>query len=397
LQRSLVILFAVSCGMTAANLYYAQPLLADIAHTFHTGPATASLVVTAAQVGYGLGLAFLVPLGDLVRHRTMIPVLLGGTVLALVAAASAPRIAVLAGALAAVGVTSVVAQVLVPFAAHLASDDERGRVVGTVMSGLLIGILLARTVSGVLAQVAGWRAIYMVAAGWTVLLGVALRRFLPFDEPTLGLRYRELLLSVVALAREEPVLRRRALYGALTFAAFNILWTSLAYLLSGPPYYYSKAVIGLFGLLGAGGALCATVAGRLADRGLERWWTGIFLATVAGSAVLLALGGHRLWALMAGIVLLDLGAQGAHILNQHTIFRLRPDARSRLNTVYMVSYFIGGALGSTLTGVAYATDRWDGVSTLAGAMGLVALFLWAAGPSGLRTQPPQAVHADGPP
>ena len=379
MPRSLVVLFAVSCGMAAANLYYAQPLLAQISRDFHTSPASASLIVTAAQVGYGLGLAFLVPLGDLVQRRTVIPLMLGGTVLSLIAAACAPGLAALGAAAVAIGATSVVAQMLVPFAAELAGDEDRGRVVGSVMSGLLLGILVARTAAGLLAQVAGWRAIYVAAALWMTLLALLLRRRLPSVKPKLGLSYRQLLVTVVDLARTEPVLRRRSLYGAITFASFNVLWTSLAFLLSGAPYHYSKAVIGLFGLLGVAGALCASAAGRLADKGLERWWTGIFLAVLATSAAFLAMGSHHLWALVVGILLLDLGAQGCHILNQHMIFALRPDARSRLNTVYMVTYFVGGSLGSALTGIAYTRYGWGGVSALAGIIGASGVLLWAVG------------------
>ncbi len=375
-KPALVALLALSCGVAVANLYYAQPLLATIATSFHTSSASAATVVTVAQVGYGLGLALLVPLGDIRERRRVVPLVLVATTAALVAAGNAPDIAVLAAAAAAIGFSAVVAQILVPFAAQLAGDAERGRVVGTVMSGLLIGILLARTVAGVVAELAGWRAIYLLAAGWVALLAVVLWRTLPAEEPRAPMPYRKLLASVIHLVRAEPVLRRRSLYGLLTFACFNILWTSLSFLLAGPPYHYSNAVIGLFGLLGAGGAVAASVAGRLSDRGLDGILSGVTLAVVAGSFGLLALGRRELAPLIAGVVLLDLGAQGTHLFNQSHVFRLDPAARSRLNTAYMVAYFVGGSLGSLGTGLVYDLAGWAGVCILGSALGTCGFAAW---------------------
>ncbi|MHB1503841.1 MAG: MFS transporter [Acidimicrobiales bacterium] len=378
ISSGMVALLAVSCGLAVANLYYAQPLLATIARTFHTTPGIAAFVVTASQLGYGVGLALLVPLGDLLERRRLVALVLVGTAAALAMAAVAPDMYFLMAAAALIGVTAVVAQVLVPFAAHLAADAQRGRVVGTVMSGLLIGILLGRVVAGAIAEIAGWRTIYAASAVWIAVLAIVLRRMLPPEQPTVTLSYRRLLGSVVSLARTEPVLRRRSLYGALTFACFNVLWTSLAFLLSAAPYRYPSVVIGLFGLLGAGGAMAAGFAGRLADREMAPPLTGITLATVAGSFGLLALGAHHLWALVAGIVLLDIGAQATHIFNQHLILRLHPESRSRLNTVYMVAYFAGGSLGSLGTGLAFGAWGWKGVCMLGGALGVSAVSLWVA-------------------
>lgn len=269
MTRGMVALFAVSCGVSAANLYYAQPLLASISAGFRAGAGRTALVVTAAQVGYGLGLALLVPLGDLLVRRRLVPVLLAGAAVSLAASALAPDLAVLAAAVAVTGVCSVAAQVLVPFAATLAAPERRGRVVGTVMSGLLLGILLARTVSGLVAELAGWRTVYAMAAGVVSVLAAVLARRLPGEEARPPVRYGRLLASVVGLVRTEPLLRLRSALGALVFATFSVLWTSLAFLLAGPPYHYGEAVIGLFGLLGAAGALAAAWSGRLADRGLE--------------------------------------------------------------------------------------------------------------------------------
>lgn len=375
--RRLVVVLAVACGVAVANLYYAQPLLHAIAVTFGVGPGEVGLVVTLTQVGYALGLVLLVPLGDRVDRRRLVVGVTLAAALALAGAALSPDLGALAGIGLAVGGLSVVAQVLVPFAATLASDAERGKVVGTVMSGLLLGILLARALSGALAQVAGWRSVYWVAGALMLGLALVLHRQLPSGHAAPGpVPYRRLLASVVSLLATEPVLRRRAAYGACTFATFSVLWTSLAFLLTRPPYRYGEAVIGLFGLAGVAGALCASVAGRLADRGLARLSTGVFVAVAVLAWALLDVGGHHLVALVAGVVVLDLGAQGVHITNQAEIYRLRPEARSRLTTAYMTSYFIGGAVGSAASALVFARAGWPGVCLLGLGFVGVALGLW---------------------
>ena len=372
----MVALFAVACGISAANLYYAQPLLPSIARSLHVGSDTAALVVTGAQVGYGIGLALLVPLGDMLVRRRMVPAILVGSAAALLVASVAPDIGVLVAAVAVAGMCSVAAQILVPFAAHLADDQSRGRVVGTVMSGLLLGILLARTFSGLVAEVAGWRSVYVAACVVVLVLAALLARTLPGEDPRATIVYTDLLRSVVRLMRTEPLLRLRSALGALVFAAFNVLWTSLAFLLVKPPYGYSTLVIGLFGLLGAGGALAASFSGRLSDRGLERFVTGGSLLSTAVAFGLLALGSHQLWALIIGIVVADLGIQAVHIQNQQLIFGIDPAARSRLNTGYMVTYFIGGSIGSATTGVVYTVGGWPAVVILGVGYSGAALVLW---------------------
>jgi predicted MFS family arabinose efflux permease len=372
----MVFLFAAACGVAVASLYYAQPLLPSIAQSLHTSSGTATLVVTGAQIGYGLGLAMLVPLGDMLVRRRLVPGILVISAAALFVAALAPTITVLIAAVAVAGVCSVAAQILVPFGAHLASDANRGRVVGTIMSGLLLGILLARTFSGLIAQVAGWRSVYVVAGGVVLLLVGILARTLPGEDVRPHHSYGELLGSVVYLMRSEPTLRLRSAFGGLLFAAFTVLWTSLSFLLAKPPYHYSEAVIGLFGLLGASGALMATLSGRLADRGHERLVTGASIAITVGSFGLLALGAHQLWALIAGIVVADLGIQSTHVQNQQVIFAIDPESRSRLNTGYMVCYFIGGSIGSATTGIVYSGSGWRGAVILGAAYSGAALVLW---------------------
>lgn len=274
MSRRLVAVLAVACGLAVANNYYAQPLLDTIARQFGVSTGTAGLVVTLTQVGYAAGLVFLVPLGDLLERRRLVVTVLAGTALALGAAAAAPSIAVLAATATLFGCTSVVAQILVPFAATLAADEERGAVVGAVMSGLLLGVLLARTVAGLVAEAVGWRSVYLVAALLMVGLAVVLRRELPRHRVETRLSYGGLLASVLRLVRAEPVLRLRSAYGALGFAAFSVLWTSIAFLLARPPFHYGEAQIGLFGLAGAAGAAANSVAGRLSDRGWTRPATG---------------------------------------------------------------------------------------------------------------------------
>jgi predicted MFS family arabinose efflux permease len=374
----MVLLLAVACGAAVANNYYAQPLLHTIATSFGVSEATAGLLVTAGQVGYAVGLALLVPLGDLLERRRLIARMLVLTAVAQTLAAAAPTFAVLASALALAGVTSVVAQIIVPMAASLATDNERGQVVGKVMSGLIIGILLARTVSGLIASVAGWRPVYVMAAVAMLLLAAVLYRALPEVEPSERISYRALLRSVLDLVREEPVLRQRMGLGAASLGCFSILWTPLAFLLSGPPYHYGTALIGLFGLAGLAGAAAAPAAGRLADRGRGRYATLGAIVILLGSWSLLDLGAHSLAALIAGTIALDLGVQALHISNQSAIYALRPQARSRLNTAYMVAYFLGGAVLSAAASLVYTAAGWNGICALGALTAAAALWFWLA-------------------
>ncbi|MCW3015983.1 MAG: transporter [Solirubrobacterales bacterium] len=369
-------LLAVACGATVANLYYAQPLLDTIAQAFGVSTATAGLIVTASQIGYAAGLVFVVPLGDLVHRRRLVCRLLLLTTLGLLLTAAAPSIAVLAVGVGVVGVTSVVAQVLVPLASELAAEDDRGRVVGVVMSGLLIGILVARTVSGLLAGLVGWRGVYVAGAAVMLVLTAALWRALPDTPPPSTLPYRRLLVSVGTLVRREGVLRRRMHYGAMGMASFSALWTTLTFLLSREPYHYGDAVIGLFGLAGLVGAGSARFAGRLSDGGREHAATGIFWLLVLAGWGFLALGTTSLLAVIVGIVLLDLGVQGQHILNQSTIYALAPEARSRVTTAYMGHNFLWGAAGSAAGALAFSAGGWGAVCGLGVAFSVLALVGW---------------------
>ncbi len=375
-SRPLVLLLAFTCGAAVANLYYAQPLLNTIAHAFSVSNSTAGLLVTVTQAGYVVGLALLVPLGDLLERRRLIAAMLLLAAAGLAAGAAAPSFAVFALAVAALGVTGVVAQIVVAMSSSLAGEHERGSVVGTVMSGLLIGILVARTISGLVAQLLGWRVIFVLAAVVMVLLAGVLRSALPRVPATERLRYPALLRSVLELVRNEPLLRQRMLLGATAFGCFSVLWTSVAFLLSGAPYHYGNAVIGLFGLAGLAGALAAPVAGRLADRGRGRAAMSGSILVLLLSWGLLAFGHSSVVALIAGIVVLDLGAQAMHISNQSAVYSLHGQARSRLTTAYMVAYFSGGVALSAATSALYSSGGWDAVCALGAATAAVGLITW---------------------
>ncbi|WP_203234801.1 MFS transporter [Modicisalibacter coralii] len=372
----LTFVMALACGVAVANIYYAQPLLDTLARGFEVSRGTAGLIITLTQLGYAAGLILLVPLGDLLERRRLIVTVSLATAVALAGTALAPDITLFFVCALATGLTAVVAQILVPFAAHLASDAERGRVVGRVMTGLLLGILLARTVSGGIADALGWRAVYWLAAALMVVQALLLSRLLPREPGQTRLGYGALLASVLSLLRDEPLLRRRLFYGAMGFAAFSAFWTTLPFLLARPPYDYPDSVIGLFGLLGVTGALCANLAGNLHDRGLSRVATGSFLCLIVLSFLAMTLFAHELAAIIVGIVLLDLGVQGNQILNQSAIYQIRPEARSRITTAYMTGYFLGGAAGSGGAAWLYTLAGWPGACALGAAFALAAVLFW---------------------
>lgn len=370
LSRGLVMLFAVACGLSAANLYYAQPVLNTIAEDFGAGSGTAGLIVTFSQIGYAAGLALLVPVGDLISRRRLIPLVMVVTATSLVVSAVSPDIGLLIGVALIVGAGSVAAQILVPMAASLASDERRGQVVGTVMSGLLLGILLARTISGLVAGVSSWRVVYVMAAVLTLLMALVLSRKLPPEGDRPPMSYGSLLKTAARLLVTEPLLRRRVVFGALGFAAFSVFWTTMAFVLAGAPYHYGDITIGLFGLVGAGGALCANFAGRWADRGLTKTTTLAFALCVGVSFLPLWVGRHSLTMMIIGILVLDVGVQGLQVTNQSMIYRLAPEARSRVTSAYMVCYFAGGAIGSALGGSLYGRHGWAGVCLLGAGIGI---------------------------
>jgi predicted MFS family arabinose efflux permease len=384
-----VLLMAVACGAAVANIYYAQPLLNTIAHDFSVSDGTAGLLVTASQVGYAAGLVLLVPLGDLLERRRLITGILLITALALAATAAAPNFGLLAAALLVVGVTSVVAQILVPLASALAAEEERGRVLGKVMSGLLVGILIARTASGLLSELGGWRLVFGISAVLMLALSLVLHRSLPRVRPTTDLSYPALLRSVARLVVEQPALRVRMIYGALGMGQFSVLWTTIAFLLAGHPYHYGDATIGLFGLVGLAGALAAQAAGRLADRGHHHVSTGLFFGTMLLSWGAIAAGKSSLGALIVGIAVLDLGIQGAQITNQSVIYALDPAARSRITTAYMTTVFASAAIFSALASAIYDSGGWSAVAALGAGLAGAGVLVWFVEQLVLRRREPE--------
>ncbi len=376
LNSALVALMSIATGLSVACNYYVQPLLATIAQTFDLSFHQAGFIVTTAQLGYAAGLLLLVPLGDMLERRGLIVIMsllaAGGMV---ITALSGSLVMMLLGTVL-TGLFSVVAQLLVPLAASLAAPEKRGKVVGTVMSGLLLGILLARTVAGGLAQLGGWRLVYWVASVLMVVMALALWRWLPRYKQSIPLNYGQLLGSIFTLFAQHPILRTRAITGCLAFANFSVLWTSMAFLLSSPEWNYSEGEIGLLGLVGAAGALAARQAGSLADKGKARLTTSAGLLILLASWGIIAFGAHSLIALIIGIILLDLAVQGVHITNQSVIYRHMPEARNRLTSGYMTSYFIGGAAGSLLSASAFQAAGWYGVCAVGALLTIVNLFNW---------------------
>ncbi|KLU61340.1 putative transporter [Peptococcaceae bacterium CEB3] len=394
LSRRLLWLMAIACALSVANLYYSQPLLADMALTLHVSARASGGIPMLTQMGYALGLFLFVPLGDMKERRFLIVALLFAVALALLGVAAAENLTLLSLMSFLLGATTVVPQLIVPLAVQLAAPDEQGKVVGTVMSGLLFGILLARTVSGLIGQHFGWRAMYVIAAGLMCGLALLLRLGLPESKPAATLSYPQLFRSLRKLFLAEPELREASVMGGLLFGAFSAFWTTLVFFLRQPPYHLGAQGAGLFGLAGVAGAAAAPLAGRLADRkprtsrrrpqarpesDSARRVAGIAVLITLLAFALFTVAGKEIWGLILGVILLDLGVQSTQISNQARIYRLRPDAKNRLNTVYMVTYFLGGALGSWLGSFAWSAWRWTGVSTAGSTMVLLSLAVWALG------------------
>ncbi|MFP5517632.1 MAG: MFS transporter [Alphaproteobacteria bacterium] len=376
LSRSLVMLMALACGGVVANIYYAQPLVGLIGPAVGLSPETASLVVTLTQVGYGAGLLLLVPLGDLLENRRLVVATLSSTVAALLVAAVAPTASLFLAAAFLIGVTSVAVQMLVPLAAHMAPEASRGQVVGNVMSGLLLGILLARPVSSLIADSLGWRAVFGLSAVAMVGFAVLLWRVLPQRRPQSRSGYRALIGSLGRLLARTPVLQRRTVYQTMMFAAFSLYWTAVPLLLAGSPFHLSQRGIALFALSGAAGALVAPVAGRIADRGWTRPATGFALAMAALSFFVARAGEGSIALLVVAGLLLDMGVQMNMVLGQRAIYSLGAETRSRMNAIYMAIFFLGGAAGSALAGYAFAVGGWEPVTWIGFAFPALGLLFY---------------------
>lgn len=378
LPRALVLLFACASALSVANVYYAQPLLDALSVDFHISIAAVGGVMTATQLGCALALILLVPLGDILNRRYLMLAQLGALIVALIAVGLATTSLYLLIGMLAVGMLgTAMTQGLIAYAATAAAPQERGRVVGAAQGGVVIGLLLASVLSGFIADIAGWRSVYFFSALLMLLLAVLLWRALPHQPPAQQRpHYPALLLSMLALLRKERVLQIRGVIALLMFAALSIFWSALVLPLSRAPYFFSHTVIGAFGLVGILGALAAVKAGSLADKGRGQWVSGIALLLLLASWLPLWLAPYSLFALVVGIIILDLGGQAIHVTNQSMIFKTHPDAHSRLVGCYMLFYSIGSGLGAMATTVAYDSAGWSGVCLLGAAVSLTALLFW---------------------
>jgi predicted MFS family arabinose efflux permease len=373
----LVLFLGFAAGATVANIYYSQPLLQAIATHFHSDAAATSIVSVATQLGYGSGLLVFVPLGDSLERRALIVASILGTALTLLAAAVCSSLPLLILLSYLLGLICITPQLIVPYAAAIAEPGSQGRTVGSVMSGLLIGILFSRSVSGFIGARAGWQAVYLIGSGAMLLLAILAAIVLPPQRPERRVPYRELLASLWPILTRQSIVQRHAIIGALGFAAFSAFWTTLAFYLGNRPEHFDSQTTGLFGLVGVAGALAAPISGRMSDRFEPRIVNGAALALVAVSFLLMRLADYSLIWLVAGVFLMDAGVQASHISNQTRIYAISTELRNRINSVYMVCYFLGGALGSAIGSWAWSHFHWPGVcaaGTLFGLLGLAILF-----------------------
>ncbi|MBR8302807.1 MFS transporter [Burkholderia dolosa] len=379
LSTAIVTLLAICCAASVANVYYAQPLLDSIARDFNISHADVGGVITATQLGCALALLFVVPLGDLLNRKYLIGVQLVLLMLACVGVAvSTSTLALLAGMLGVGLLGTAMTQGLIAYSATLAGDGERGRVVGAAQGGVVIGLLMARSLAGFVTDVAGWRSVYLVSGAFAFVMLIVLSRLLPAPRVARAqLSYGALLRSMGALLAHERVLQVRGMIGLLMFAAFSIFWSALVLPLSAPPFSMSHTSIGAFGLVGALGALAAARAGQLTDRGLGQVTTGIALALLVASWLPIAFTIESIPLLIVGIILLDVGGQAIHVVNQSMIFSTRPEAHARLVGCYMLFYSAGSGLGAISSTAMYAYAGWHGVCLLGAAVSLVALMFWA--------------------
>lgn len=376
LKRTDVTVMALCTGLIVANIYYCQPLIILIAKQFGIAESTAGRITYLTQAGYAAGLLFMVPLGDMLERKRQI---IGTTVFAiaaLIAAALAPNFAVLQVACFFIGFSSVVPQLILPLAAHLADPARRGRIVGTIMSGLLLGILLSRTVSGILGGWLGWRAMFWIAAAVCTALLLLMVALFPENRPHFKGTYGQLMRSLLTLVKQQPVLREAAVLNALSFATFGAFWTTMVLLLAGAPFHYNTGRIGLFGLAGAAGALAAPVAGRLGDKTNPRITIGYGLVILLASFAVLYVFPGSVPGIVAGIILLDFGLQAIHVSNQTRVYALIPEARNRLNTVFMSVSFVGTASGSAFGLWLWEQGRWPWLCIGCGGLAVAGLAIY---------------------
>ena len=367
-------IMTIATGLVVANIYYNQPLLGDIANTYKASNGTAGHISMITQIGYAVGMFFIVPLADMFRRKRMMLYIIAIVIVALLVAAMAPSINILIIASFLVGAASLVPQLLIPMAAHLAHPNERGKKIGVVMGGLLIGILLSRTLSGFVGAHWGWRAMFYIAAGLMLITWFVILLFLPEVEPNYKGTYKKLMSSLIDLVKTEPQLRFASLRGALCFACFSAFWTTIVFLLK-ENFNMGSDAAGLFGLVGAFGAIAAGLMGRLSDK-MDAFKLSFFtLLLVLISFIIFIFSSHNIIGLIIGVIVLDMGVQATHISNQSMIFALNPEARNRINTIYMVSYFIGGAAGTFLVSALWGSYHWIGVCISGIILSLIAIVV----------------------
>lgn len=377
LKQWQVLFMALCTGLIVANIYYCQPLVVLISREFKVAESTAGSISFFTQLGYALGLLFLVPLGDMFEKRKQIVYTTALAVASLIMAALSVSLSMLTVACVLIGCTSVVPQMILPLAAQLSPPNKRGKVIGIVMSGLLIGILLSRSVSGFVGAWLGWRAMFWIAAAISVLLLLAMNFVFPPAPPYFTGTYGSLMKSLGVLVRKQPVLREAAAINALTFSSFGMFWTTMVLHLSNPPFRFHSDQVGLFGLAAVAGALIAPLIGGSADKGNPRVAIGYGLLIVVISFVLFYLFGWSVTGMVFGIVLLDLGQQSVHVSNQARVYALLPEARNRLNTVYMTVSFVGTSLGSAIGLWVWDRAGWTGICAAGGISVALAFTIYA--------------------
>jgi len=374
LKTTTLWVMTIATGVVVANLYYNQPLLGDIATTYHVGNGKAGQVSMITQIGYAVGMLLIVPLADMFKRKRLMVIDFAFAIIALIAAGSASNINILLIASFFVGVFSLIPQLLVPMAAHLAKPHERGKKIGVVMSGLLIGILLSRTVSGFIGAHFGWRSVFYMAAGLMVIIWMLIGFTLPEVEPEYTGTYGDLMKSMITLIKKEPKLRLAAIRGGLCFACFSAFWTTLTFLLK-QNFNQGSDVAGLFGLVGAFGAVAAGLMGRLSDKMDAYKLSAFTLSLILVSFIVFIFSGNSILGLVIGVIILDMGVQATHISNQAIIFSLSAEARNRINTIYMVTYFVGGALGAFIASQIWNTYQWEGVCVIGILISLIAIIM----------------------
>ena len=376
LSNWLVFLMAFAIGVTIASNYYAQPLLHSITHDLNIAVEHAGSIIMAAQFSYAVGLLFITPLGDKFERKHLIIILMVLSTCGLIVSALSKNLWMLIIGTSMTGLFSTVAQVLIPFAATLAKPEHRGKIVGTLMSGMLLGILLGRAFAGAISTIADWHYVYWIATGIMVIVTLLLSISLPTYRNTININYFQLLWSISSLYKQEPILRIRSLLAVISFALFSLLWTPLAFLLSNDPYHYSDFIIGLFGIAGAAGALGSPIVGRLSDKGKGWLATTIGLCLLLLSWLPLSFAQYSIIALILGVVILDFSVQVTHVSNMSAIYQIRPEARSRMNTGYMVCYFIGGMLGSVGSTYLFSHYGWIAIVLSGTILGLIGIICW---------------------